>query len=84
MVGTDTIKAIATYAIALVIVIGGFITLLVTRNEPTASEIRLAVVTLMGSATTFVFTRETQTQTSHQVAAATLAAVNTTTNGHDT
>ena len=74
----DTIKAIATYSIAMVIVIGGFIILYVSRSEP-VTDTRLIIAGFMGSAVTFVFSSETQTRTARQAAAATYAA--TLTNG---
>jgi hypothetical protein len=75
----DTIKALATYVIALVIVIGGFVVLFATRGEINASDTRVIIAGFMGSAVTFVFSSETQTRTARQAAAATYAA--TLTNG---
>lgn len=72
----DTIKALATYLIALVIVVGGFLVLYLTRSDIAASDTRVIIAGFMGSAITFVFTRETQTQTGRQTAAATVAANN--------
>jgi hypothetical protein len=69
----DTIKALATYVIALVIVVGGFLILFATRNEP-VTDTRLIIAGFMGSAVTFVFSSETQTRTARQAAAATYAA----------
>jgi hypothetical protein len=77
-VQVDTIKAIATYLIALVIVLGGFIILYVSRAEA-VTDTRLIIAGFMGSAVTFVFSSETQTRTARQAAAATYAA--TLTNG---
>jgi hypothetical protein len=74
----DTVKAIATYLIALVIVLGGFAILFATRNEA-VTDTRLIIAGFMGSAVTFVFSSETQTRTARQAAAATYAA--TLTNG---
>lgn len=69
----DTIKAIATYIIALVIVLGGFVVLFVTRADD-APDTRVIIAGFMGSAITFVFSSETQTRTARQAAAATYAA----------
>lgn len=69
---TDTVKLWFTYAIVLVIVLGGGAFLLATRLDPpgTSQDLQLAIVGFIGSAVTFVFTRETQTQTARATAAA--------------
>lgn len=69
---TDTIKLWFTYAIALVLIVGGGLFLLVTRLDPpgTSQDLQLVIAGFIGSAVTFVFTRETQTQTARSTAAA--------------
>lgn len=69
---TDTIKLWFTYAIALVLIVGGGLFLLVTRLDPpgTSRDLQLVIAGFIGSAVTFVFTRETQTQTARSTAAA--------------
>lgn len=69
----DTIKAVFVYLIALVIVIGGFVIIYLTRNDGAASEIRLLIAGFIGSALTFVFSSEVQTRTARQSAQATAA-----------
>lgn len=63
----DTIKALFTYAIAFVIVVGGGYVLLVTGGNADFSDTRVVVAGFMGTALAFVFGRETQTQTARQV-----------------
>jgi hypothetical protein len=76
----DTIRAIFTYLIALVVVVGGLAVLLLTRAEPAASDTRVVVAGFVGLALQFTFGQEIQTRTARQSAAATAAA--TPTNGH--
>jgi uncharacterized membrane protein YqiK len=76
----DTLRAIFTYLIALVVVIGGGLFLFLTRAEPAAQTQAVVIAGFMGSALTFVFGSEVQTRTARQAAASTAAAVAT--NGH--
>jgi hypothetical protein len=55
---TDTLKLIFTYALALVIVIGGGAFLFATLGQADAESTRLAIVGFMGGAITFVFGQE--------------------------
>lgn len=69
----DTIKAVFTYLIALVTIVGGGLFLYATRLE-TADSLQILVGGFMGSALTFVFSSEVQTRTARQAAASTAAA----------
>jgi hypothetical protein len=70
----DTIRAIFTYLLALVVVIGGFVIIYATRSDAGATDTRLMIAGFIGSALTFAFSTEVQTRTSRQQAAATYAA----------
>lgn len=70
----DTIRAIFTYVLALVVVAGGFAIIYATRSDPGATDTRLMVAGFIGSALTFAFSTEVQTRTARQSAAATYAA----------
>lgn len=76
----DTIRALFTYLIATIVVVGGG-AILFTARDPTSSDLRVVVAGFIGSALTFVFGSEVQTRTARQSAAATAAAT-TTANGH--
>lgn len=80
-IGADTVKAFFTYFMALIIVVGGFVFLYLTRGEGPDDQLLLtgAIIGFMGSAIQFVFNRETQTQTARQVERATSSG---TSNGH--
>lgn len=62
---SDTLKIIAAYVTALVIIIGGFLFLYATRLD-NAGDLRLAVVGFMGSAIGYVFVRDTQAGSARQ------------------
>lgn len=64
-VTVDTIRAVATYAIAITVVVGGGLLLYDTRDEP-ASDLAVIVAGFIGSALTFVFGSEVQTRTARQ------------------
>lgn len=66
----DTIKLIFTYAIALIIILGGGLALVITRNDPNPSDLQLVLAGFIGAAVQFVFNRETQTQTARSTQAA--------------
>jgi hypothetical protein len=72
----DTIRAIFTYLIALIVVLGGFSLIYVTRTEATSSEVRLLIAGFIGSALTFVFSTEVQTRTARQAASAAAQGAN--------
>lgn len=63
---TDTIRAVFTYLIALVIVLGGGVFLFLTRAEPDAQGTALVISGFIGAAIAFVFGQETQTRTARQ------------------
>jgi hypothetical protein len=78
----ETVKALFTYLIALVIIIGGGFMLFYTRLDPPESNsqnLALVIAGFIGAATQFVFNRETQIQTAHQSERATAAGVASTT-----
>lgn len=70
----DTIRAVATYGIAFVVVVGGGSIIYAARNDPGAMDTIAIVAGFVGSALTFVFGSEVQTRTARQAAAATYAA----------
>jgi membrane associated rhomboid family serine protease len=77
-VQTDTIKAIFTYIIATIIIVGGGLMLFYTRLDPPESNsqnLSLVIAGFIGAAVQFVFNRETQTQTARQQERATAAGV---------
>jgi len=77
-VKADTIKLIFTYAIALIVIVGGGAVLYATRLDPPESNsqnLSLVLAGFIGAAIQFVFNRETQNQTARQVTNATAAGV---------
>jgi hypothetical protein len=76
----DTIKAVFTYATALVVVVGGGAAIFVSRADPAASDTVAIMAGFVGFALNFLFGSEVQTRTARQAAAATAAATGT--NGH--
>jgi membrane associated rhomboid family serine protease len=77
-VQTDTIKAIFTYIIATIIIVGGGLMLFYTRLDPPESNsqnLSLVIAGFIGAAVQFVFNRETQTQTARQTERANAAGV---------
>jgi len=77
----DTIRAVATYAIALVLIVGGLLFLYGTRADGDVGDLRLAVVGFITAAITFVFAQETQTRTARQTVTAVDAGAVTHANG---
>lgn len=65
MTTVDTIRAIATYLIALTVVVGGGAILYSTRDDP-SSDLAVIIAGFIGSALTFVFSSEVQTRTARQ------------------
>ena len=81
----DTIRALFTYTIALIVITAGGWMIYVSRNDPAATDTVAIVAGFMGATLTFVFNQETQTRTARQTnvsAAAGAAAAGTHTNGH--
>ena len=71
----DMIKALYTYSVAAIVIVGGGAALVFV---PLADNTALVMAGFIGSAMTFLFGLETATRTARQSAAATAAA----TNGH--
>jgi hypothetical protein len=74
---TDTIKLIATYALAFIVVVGGGAILFVTRLDPPDSlsaQYGLLISGFIGGALTWAFTKESATQATRAAAAATREA----------
>lgn len=69
----DTIRALFTYTLALLVVVGGGLMLYLTRNEAGAADLRIMIAGFVGSALTFAFGQEIQTRTARQAATATAA-----------
>ena len=69
----DTIRALFTYGIALVVIMGGGIMLFVDRENPNTS-LSIVIAGFIGSALTFTFGQEVQTRTARQAATATAAS----------
>jgi hypothetical protein len=78
----DTIRAVFTYVTVLVVVLGGFVIIYVTRSDGNATDTRLMIAGFIGSALTFAFSTEVQTRTARQSAASTAAAASTNGNGN--
>lgn len=70
---TDTIRAVFTYAIALIVVVGGGSMLYLLRGDVSATDLRTVVAGFIGSALTFAFGAEVATRTARQSAASTAA-----------
>lgn len=62
----DTIRAVFTYIMAMMIVVGGGLMIFLTRNESAASDLRVIIAGFMGAAIAFTFGQETQTRTARQ------------------
>jgi hypothetical protein len=77
----DTIRALFTYATALVIVVGGGAIIYVSRSEPAAADVVAIVAGFMGAALTFLFSSETQTRTARQTNTASAAGAIQNANG---
>ncbi len=77
----DTIRALFTYTLAILVVVGGGALLFATRGDASADDLRVMVAGFIGSALTFAFGSEVQTRTARQAAAAT-AASTASGNGH--
>jgi class 3 adenylate cyclase len=62
----DTIRAVATYTIALLVIGGGGLMLFISRADTGIDDLRVVVAGFIGSALTFVFGQEVQTRTARQ------------------
>ena len=81
----DTLRAIFTYLIALVVVVGGGYIIYISRGDPAATDTVAITAGFVGSALTFAFGAEVQARTARQSASATAASVAATaaaTDGH--
>lgn len=72
--GLDTLRALFTYSIATVVVIGGGIMLFLVHDQPDSS-LSIVIAGFIGSALTFCFGQEVQTRTARQAASSTAAQV---------
>lgn len=70
----DTVRAVFTYLIALVVVVGGGAMIFLSRNDTSATDTVAIVAGFVGSALTFAFGAEVQSRTARQAASATAAA----------
>ena len=77
----DTIRAVFTYVICFVVVIGGLTIIYLTRLEPGSQDTIAIVAGFVGSALTFAFSSEVQTRTARQTNTAQLAGAATHANG---
>lgn len=68
----DTIRALFTYATALLIAVGGLASLVLVSTM--APDTKTIIGAFVGSALTFLFGQEVQTRTARQSAASTAAA----------
>lgn len=79
-VGVDTVRAFASYGIAAFVVGMGLLIIYMTRDEPSAGDLRVLIGGFIGFSLQFVYGQEVQTRTARQAAAQTVAAAST--NGH--
>ena len=80
---TDTLRLIFTYIIALAVVVGGGLTIWLTANDPSATDLRILIGGFIGATLQFVYGGEVQTRTGKQAEASTASAVAAVqTNGH--
>lgn len=68
----DTIRAIATYIIALVVVVGGFAIIFASRADQSATDTRIVIAGFVGVALQFVFGQEVSTRSARATTAATI------------
>lgn len=74
MLQVDNVRAIFTYLIALITVVGGGYIIFVSRLQPESSDTVAIVAGFVGLALQFAFGAEIQARTARQAASATLAA----------
>jgi len=75
MTTVDTIRAVFTYAIALVVVTGGGAVIFVSRGDAASADTVAIMAGFIGAALAFVFSSETQTRTARQTSTATREGV---------
>lgn len=83
MTTVDTIRAIFTYLIALIVVIGGGGIIFVARDDPSSLDTVAIIAGFVGSALTFVFGSEIQTRTARQSQASALGGATMHANGRN-
>lgn len=71
----DTIRAVFTYIIALIVVVGGGWVIYTSRGDASAADTVAIMAGFIGAALTFAFGSETQTRTARQTASATREGV---------
>lgn len=76
--GIDMVRAVFTYSLALIVVVGGGGILVLTRADETG-DLRVMLAGFIGSALTFAFGQEVQTRTARQAASSTAASTAATT-----
>lgn len=81
MTTVDTIRAVFTYIIALLVVVGGGFVIFFSRNDPSSTDTVAIMAGFVGSALTFVFGSEVQTRTARQTNTANLQGATTHANG---
>jgi hypothetical protein len=74
----DLVRAVFTYATALVTVLGGGAMIFVSRGDPAATDTIAIMAGFVGVALNFLFGAEVQTRTARQAAASTAAAASVT------
>lgn len=77
----DTIRALFTYATALIIIVGGGAIIFVARADPASADVVAIVAGFMGAGLTFLFSSETQTRTARQTQSASESGAVTHANG---
>lgn len=71
----ETARAFFTYLTALVVVVGGILVIYLTRDDASASELRVIMAGFVGAALQFLFGSQISTQTTGQnTTAATVGA----------
>jgi hypothetical protein len=76
--GSDNLKLIFTYSIALILIVGGLVMLYAIRLDPkdsASTSYGLLIAGFIGSAVTFVFQREAATQATRAAQSSNAAGV---------
>lgn len=71
----DTIRAVFTYVIATLVVVGGGFAIYASSGDPAAADTVAIMAGFIGAALAFVFSSETQTRTARQTTTATREGV---------
>ena len=75
MTTVDTIRAVFTYLIALIVVAGGGAVIYLSRADAASADTVAIMAGFIGAALAFVFSSETQTRTARQTSTATREGV---------